>query len=130
MNENNRPLHVEHAITAAEILRSPVIVILLNIIVAGIMTFINFAFITGRYSEKFSHMESDLTDVKGQMKVFNEQGSSAVRTQIELNRERFSQVLARLTLIEPLALRVPSVEHDLSRIDNEVKDLRNAKVKP
>lgn len=94
------------------------------------MTFINWAYITGKYTERFASHEKDITTLQANFKTLNEQGTYASRAELALERQQFGQFLARLNIMEPKVERITILEGDITRLQTDVKELRSAHIKP
>jgi hypothetical protein len=121
VSEPNNNVH-PHVLTATELLRSPIIILLLNVIVAGVMTFINWAFITGRYTERFSNIEKTIGGLEANYKTINNEGTAASKLQLRLDAAAFENIKARLSLIEPKVEQIPVMQIEIRRIAEQQRE--------
>lgn len=80
------------------------------------MTFINWAFITGRYTEKFTSIERQLATHEANYRTINNEGTAASKLQLRLDAAAFENIKSRLTLMEPKVEQIPVMQVEIRRL--------------
>lgn len=107
-----------------------IITVLTSVLSAGVIGFVNFVFITGRYTEKFSSFEGRMATAENNINKMNTEGTFYSKSQLRLDEKELEQVTGRLQLIEPQIAKIPVIDSSIVRLEADVKELKLVTKRP
>jgi hypothetical protein len=105
-------------------LKTTLVVVLINVVVAGVVAFVNFAYITGRYSERFDISNRRIGAVEEKVKGMDEKGTQHSSGQLDEIHRDIGRVEARVSAVEAETSHFDVIESEHRRLTKDVEDLK------
>ena len=93
------------------------------------MWLLNFIYTSGRYSERFSRQESELGELKGVVKVFNDHGSNYSILKFDELSKITGKLEARVDRIENDTRHIEVIESEHRRLTTDVEKLKDERTR-
>jgi hypothetical protein len=110
-----------------EILRHPIVVLLLTTIISGVIAFINVAYITGTYQQRFIGLEGRTSVLESKQQTMNEKGTDYSRYGLQSDIKDIESMKHTIEVMQALTAKIPVMDATLSRLELESKEARNSR---